>query len=454
MSGIAGIGGPGKRAQVERMLDKMTYRGPAGGEIVEVAAGTLGVVWTQTQAESAADLTREHLAQDYVDDSHFAQAQACGGCLVLKRDPLGVSPLYYGHTADGTLCFASEVKAILAVTRDVHALPPGHIHDGTGVRPYSNLGGEPDSDRPAEQIARGLRGCLEAVVEKLIGPRREMGLWLSGGLDSTALAALARPRLTTLHTFAAGFPDSPDVVHARLAAEFVGSEHHELLVDLDDMLAVLPETIYHLESFDALLVRSAVNHYPVARMTSEYVPAVISGEGADEMFSGQRYVELRDPGPRPELADIADRLSGTSLQRVDRCSSAYGMVAHVAFLNSESVEYAMRIPPELKYRDGVEKWILREAMRGVLPEPLRTRTKARFWEGAGVGDLIAHHADRQITDREFTRERTLPNGWTLNTREELMYYRIFKDHFGELQELSWMGRTEDAPRVQLPLSTA
>ena len=153
------------------------------------------------------------------------------------------------------------------------------------------------------------------------------------------------------------------------------------------------------------------------------------------------------------IAGIANRLSGTSLQRVDRCSSAYGMVAHVAFLDSESVAYAMRIPPELKYRDGVEKWILREAMRGVLPEPLRTRTKARFWEGAGVGDLIAHHADRQITDREFTRERTLPNGWTLNTREELMYYRIFKDHFGELQELSWMGRTEDAPRVQLPVIT-
>ena len=447
MSGIAGIAGPGKRAHVERMLDRMAYRGPAGRGVVEVAGGALGVVWTQTQAESAADLTREHLAREYVDDSHFAQAQARGGCFVLKRDLLGVSPLYYGRTPDGTLCFASEVKAILAVTCDVHALPPGHIHDGTGVRPYYNLAAEPDFDQPAEQIARDLRRCLEAVVDKLIGSRREMGLWLSGGLDSTALAALARPRLATLHTFAAGFDDSPDVVHARLAAEFVGSEHHELLVDLDDMLAVLPEAIYHLESFDALLVRSAVNHYPVARMTSEYVPAVLSGEGADEMFSGHRYVELHDPGPKPDLADIADRLSGTSLQRVDRCSSAYGMVAHVAFLDPESVKYAMRIPPELKYRDGVEKWILREAMRGVLPEPLRTRTKARFWEGAGVGDLILEHADRRITAREFTRERTLTNGWTLNTREELMYYRIFKDHFGELEDLFWMGRTEDAPRV-------
>jgi asparagine synthase (glutamine-hydrolysing) len=147
------------------------------------------------------------------------------------------------------------------------------------------------------------------------------------------------------------------------------------------------------------------------------------------------------------LVDITSRLHNTALQRVDRSASAHGLVAHVAFLDPEVVDYALRIPAELKIRDGVEKWILRRAMDGLLPESVLNRRKAKFWEGAGVGDLMAQHADERIGDDEFCRERRLPNGWTLNAKEELMYYRIFRDHFGDFADLSWMGRTKGAPSV-------
>jgi asparagine synthase (glutamine-hydrolysing) len=110
------------------------------------------------------------------------------------------------------------------------------------------------------------------------------------------------------------------------------------------------------------------------------------------------------------------------------------------------VDYALRIPPRYKLQSDTEKWILRKAMLKKLPKPIALRTKAKFWEGAGVKNLFAQYANVQIEDAEFKRERTLPNGWILNSKEELLYYRIFHQHFGEIENLSWMGRTKGAPK--------
>jgi len=185
----------------------------------------------------------------------------------------------------------------------------------------------------------------------------------------------------------------------------------------------------------------------VAKAASDYVPAVFSGEGGDELFAGYEYLKSLDPGLlADELIDITGRLHNTALQRVDRSASAHGIVAHVPFTDPAVVDYALRILTEYKLRDGIEKWILRRAIEGALPEPVLKRTKARFWEGAGVGDRLAQYADERIGDDEFLRERTLPNGWLLNSKEELMYYRLFREHFGDLDDLSWVGRTKGAPR--------
>jgi asparagine synthase (glutamine-hydrolysing) len=124
-------------------------------------------------------------------------------------------------------------------------------------------------------------------------------------------------------------------------------------------------------------------------------------------------------------------------------------VANVPFLDLDVVEYAMRISTTLKLRKEkgvIEKWIVRRALIDALPAEVLSRRKAKFWHGAGVDDLLAQDADVQIADEEFRRERTLPSGWELNTKEELMYYRVFEEQFGEVNDLSWMGRTKGAPR--------
>jgi len=442
MSGIAGFAQPGKQDEVKQMLERLAHRG-SSTEIIETASATLGIVWPQHQSAAVKHLRQAQIAWDDAGDGHYALAG--GSTLTLKRDLLGVAPLYYGRNAEGTLCFASEVKGLLEVTRDVHELPPGYTFDGLRLEAYTRLERLPEMEESPERIAAELRRRLEASVEKQAGSA-PVGAWLSGGLDSSALAAFARRHFHPFHTFTAGLPGAPDVANAQIAADYICSEHHVIKVQLEDLLNVLPEVIYHLESFDAWLVRSSILNYLVARLSAGYVPAVFSGEGGDELFAGYEYLKTLNPECLvDELIDLTTRLHNTALQRVDRCASAHGIVAHTAFLDPDVVDYAMRIPAAYKLYQGVEKWILRQAVKDLLPELIVNRPKAKFWQGAGVEDLLAQHADERISAADFARERRLPNGWLLNSREELMYYRIFREHFGEFEDLGWMGRSKGSP---------
>ena len=446
MSGIVGIGSPGARAEVEKMLDTISHRGPEGREIVETEVATLGLVWSKSDSEAVENLREHNIARDGEGNGRMAEARVSADRLVLTRDALGVAPLYYGRTEESDLAFASEAKALGALGSTVQEMLPGSTYDGRRVEMYSELELKAPLASSPSVLAQGLRQRLEDAVAQSIGDG-EVGSWLSGGLDSSALAAMARPHVDRLHTFAAGVEGAPDLAGAAEVAEHIGSDHHEVIVTFDEMLSVLPDVIYHLESFDALLVRSSITNYLVARAAADYVPAVFSGEGADELFAGYEYLKQTDPANlADELIDITGRLHNTALQRVDRCASAHGTVAHTAFLDPEVVEYALRIPPEFKLHEGVEKWILRLAMQDALPESVVFRRKAKFWEGAGVGEQLAEHAESQISDSEFAQERTLEDGMTLNSKEELLYYRLFREQLGDFSDIDWVGRTKGAPR--------
>lgn len=445
MSGIAGIARTGAGETVGAMLDTIAHRGPAGREIVETPRTTLGLVWTVAQKDAAENLKKNKAALDSGGPGRLASVQERDGDLCLIRDPLGVAPLYFGYDRAGALCFASEVKALVPLVSKVSELPPGHRYEGGVLVKYFTLQKERPTLEPPDIIAKKLKGLLSSAVERCIA-NDAVGSWLSGGLDSSILAALARRRVDRLHTFASGFAGAPDLEHAREVARFIDSDHHEVIVDMGQLLDVLPTAIYHLESFDALLVRSSTMNYLVAKLAAEYVEAIFSGEGGDELFAGYEYIKEIDASLIPdELIDIIGRLHNTALQRVDRSASTQGTLAYVPFADPDVLAYALCIPTEYKLRAGVEKWILREAMEGELPERVLRRTKAKFWEGAGVGDLLAQHAERTVTDGDFQRERLLPGGGTVRSKEELMYYRIFREHFGALDDFDWMGRTKGVP---------
>lgn len=429
------------------MLETISHRGRAGREIIDREGATLGAVWPEVQTPIST--STPIVFKDCAADGRLASASLVNGKPFLTRDRFGLAPLYFGRTSTGVLCFASEVKALLTMTNDVNLLPPGHMSDGKSVERHVRLESQPALSEPAEAIAAALREKLRNAVRTCV-QGEVMGSWLSGGLDSSAIVSLARPYVKELHTFSVGLGDAPDMEYARTMAAFASSKHHERTVTPSEMLSVLPQVIYHLESFDALLVRSSIVNYLVAKLASDYVPTVFSGEGGDELFAGYEYLKELSDSDRlaSELADLTGRLHNTALQRVDRSAAAHGLVAFVPFLNSDVADYALRIPVGLKIRDGIEKWILRQALEGLLPTGILRRPKVKFWAGAGIGERLAEQADSQVSDADFAKMRVLPNGWLLNSKEELMYYRIFQTHFGQADCLDWMGRT----KLQPPLS--
>ncbi len=446
MAAIAGIASSNAKQDVVQMLEKMAHRGSNQALAKSFKNATLGISWPKGQPSAELALSAGTV-EDWVSESHYAKAQIINDSLVLSRDPLGVSPLYYGYTQDNVLAFASEVKGLLGLVDEVQELPPGTSLEAGNLRSTFTLSQQEPVESGRLDVAANLRRKLEKSVADRAQRGVPYGAWLSGGLDSSVLAAMARPYIDTMHTFAAGFEGAQDLEFARMVARHIGSTHHEMTPTFQEIVDVIPEVIFHLESFDALLVRSSLMNYLVARLAADYVPAVFSGEGGDELFAGYSYlhnVPLEDlPG---ELIDIIGRLHNTALQRVDRCSAAHGTLAYVGFLDSQVVDYALKIPAEYKIFDGMEKWILRRAAADLLPQPVALRKKAKFWEGAGVEERLSAFASEQISDNDFRRERNLPNGQVVNTKEELYYYRIFKEHFGDLNQLDWMGRTKGSPK--------
>ncbi len=361
----------------------------------------------------------------------FAFALLEGDELFLARDPLGVKPLYYA-LVDGRLYFASEIKALLPITTDIVEFPPGHwFHSKLGWKHYFDLAQWAESSSKLADPKGMLRDCLVASVEKRLVSDVPVGVFLSGGLDSSLVAALMSEKIPNLHSFSVGTPQGQDPLYARRVARYLGTVHHERIYTEADMIRVLPTVIYHLESFDFALVRSAIANYFVAELASQFVKVVLVGEGSDELFGGYHY--LKGISDRQlfhrELLAITSQLHNSNLQRVDRMTMAHSVEGREPYLDLDLLKTALAIPIELKRRDGIEKWVLRKAFEGVLPDEVLWREKEKFSRGAGSALVFERIAEREISDSEFERERRLENGLKLRSKEELYYYRLWRRYF-------------------------
>jgi len=377
-------------------------------------------------------------------DGMFAFAVARGEDLTLARDPLGIKPLYVG-SRNGALAFGSEIKAMLVACDEVSEFPAGHCYcPSTGLQPYYSLDPDDEEVRDVEQARRAVRARLEEAVRKRLVADVPVGVFLSGGLDSSLIAALARKYKDPLDSFAVGTEGSEDLARARQVAEFLGTRHHERVYTLEEALAALPEVIYYLESFDCALVRSALPNFFLARLASDHVKVALSGEGADELFAGYHYLKSFEPDSlQDELLHITKALHNTNLQRCDRMSMAHGLEVRVPFLDVDLVRYAFRMAPRLKMRGSAqtEKWILRRVAEALLPEDVVWRRKAKFAIGSGLGGRLGDFAEERISDAEFRRERQIADGVVLRSKEELYYYRIFRQQYPAEMLLPLIGRS-------------
>jgi asparagine synthase (glutamine-hydrolysing) len=496
MCGIAGAYQSQAPRTVRRMVEQLKHRGPDGEgvklsenatlghtrlAILDVAGGAQplhhGPAWISFNGEiyNYVDLRRRFLDheefQTHTDtevvlrlylrfgsrcvemlDGMFAFAIAARGGLFLARDPLGIKPLYFGEKA-GKLYFASEVKALSQVTGKVKEFPAGYwFSSKDGWHRYYTVedtlkGTQPQAlDKGAALTA--IRTTLQAAVRKRLMSDVPLGISLSGGLDSSIVSLLASQDVSGLHSFAVGVDGSQDLEAARLMARFLSTCHHEFVYTEQEMLEALPEVVYYLESFEPALVRSAIPNYFLARMASDYVKVVLTGEGADELFAGYSYLDRyqQPEALQDELVSITEALHNTNLQRGDRMSMAHGLEARVPFLDVKSVALALSLPTEWKlHRSGhPAKSLLRRAFEGHLPRQITYRPKMKFSKGAGSSDMIAQHAEETISDGRFVRERDRLQhtwGYELTNKEALFYHDILRQHYQDEWILPTMGHS-------------
>ncbi len=376
----------------------------------------------------------------------FALAITDGERLWLARDRLGIRPLYYGFSQRG-FCFASEAKALIGVADEIHEFPPGYfLSSEHGLYPFQPYFPDKVTIDGALESAEHLGQLLRKAVQRAIPNSVQAGVWLSGGVDSSVVAALARPLLPQLFTFSVGVEGAEDLKYARQVADYIGARHYERIYQVEEMRPVLEKVIYHLESFDAPLVNSAVANYLVSQLAAEYVTFVLSGEGGDELFAGYAYQKTYTSEMALTLSvqQAIGALHNTALQRVDRSATAHGCGVASPFLDPLVVRYALAIPSRWKIRgpQAMDKWPLRRGLANELPDEVIWRGKSKFWEGSGSGKSMAAIADHEISDSEFEAGRNLPGGDSLRSKEEYLYYRIFKSHFGDKISLEAMGRTK------------
>lgn len=369
--------------------------------------------------------------------------------LVLGRDSLGVVPLYFGQN-NGTWYFASEIKALADLVPQIEAIPPGALYIINGTQQKHFLSGnktQPDTlglDASKGEVEEAIRVELGNSIERILYNAPNMGVYLSGGLDSSIIAAIVSEEIHGVKSFCVGMKDSADLSHARLCAEKFGTEHYEYSYDLEDMLSVLPDVIYHLESYDMALVRSSIPNYMLARLASEHVDYVCSGEGADELFCGYEYMKGLPPEQLLDETDsLLKNLHNTGLQRGDRMSGAFGLEANVPFLSREMIQLAHSIPPTMKINgQGVEKWILRTAFADQLPPEVARRKKQKFSIGAGSFTVLDDYAKETYGDGLWAPGTFTPSGHKITTYEEGLYYDIFKSVFPQQTIEATVGHTE------------
>ena len=376
------------------------------------------------------------------------------GTFLAARDPVGIKPLYWARPeAGGPVFFASEMRAFDGGLQPfVASFPPGHywtsekglVRFGRAVPSDDCLEPFDGPSKPGAPIPEAIldeaRDRLIMTVERQMMGDVPVGVFLSGGLDSSLVAAVAarwyERRGRRLKTFAVGLEESPDLLAARAVAEHLGTEHHESVYTQEDALRVLPEVVRTIESFDPSLVRSAVPNFILAEFTARHVKVVLTGEGADEIFAGYEYMEdfRTEEDLHAELVRTIEGLHDLNLQRADRVTMAHGLEARVPFLELDMISLGLSLPAgwKLAGEGQPEKRLLRQAFDGWLPDDFLWRKKAQFGDGSGATAVLQERMEASVTEEAFERERYEVEP-PLRTREEVAYHRIFAGELGEIR---------------------
>ena len=389
---------------------------------------------------------------------------------LISRDEIGVIPLYQGWDKEGHYYVASELKALEGECVTIEEFPNGYYFyskDEKPVRWYKRDWESYDAVKSAAKatddkgdvinpaVIEKVKNGLESAVKAQLMSDVPYGVLLSGGLDSSIIAAItqkfSKKRVESdskeaawwpqLHSFAIGLEGSPDLIAAQKAADYIGTVHHEVHFTIQEALDALPDVIYHIETYDITTVRASTPMYLLARVIKSMgIKMVLSGEGSDELFGGYLYFH-KAPNAQEFHEELVRKMSKLHLYdclRANKSLMAWGVEGRVPFLDKDFIDIAMRLNPtdkmNIKMPDGkqrMEKWIIRKAFEDMLPDSIAWRQKEQFSDGVGYNwiDTLKKMTEEKVSDAEFARRE---NRFPVNppkTKEEYYYREIYSRLF-------------------------
>jgi asparagine synthase (glutamine-hydrolysing) len=395
---------------------------------------------------------------DFLEDLNgifaFALYDIENDAYLIARDHIGIIPLYVGWDEEGNFYVASELKSLEGICEHFEEFKPGHyLYSKTGheqIRWYKRDWEDFENVKNNTSDIAALRRGLEDAVHRQLMSDVPYGVLLSGGLDSSIIAAVAKKYASKrvesgdeeiawypqLHSFAIGLKGSPDLAAAQKAANHIGTIHHEIHFTLQEGLDALHDVIYHLETYDVTTVRASTPMYLMARVIKSMgIKMVLSGEGSDELFGGYLYFH-KAPDPQAFHEETIRKINKLHLYdclRANKSLAAWGVEGRVPFLDKEFVDIAMRLNPADKMagEGKMEKWILRKAFEDYLPDDIVWRQKEQFSDGVGYSwiDTLKDIATSKVSNDQLAQaaERFPIN--PPKSKEEYFYRSVFEEYF-------------------------
>lgn len=409
--------------------------------------------------------------------------------LHVSRDHVGIRPLFISWSKD-TIVLSSEMKGIPFLDDDdfeIQQFPPRHHLTVSSLGDFGNLDFIPYIDFSKiettifdfEEAKRRIREELIFAIESRMMAQTELCCLLSGGLDSSLVAAVAsnlyRRQGKKLKTFCIAIDENaPDAVFAKKAAAHIGSEHTTIIISEEEWLSSVEHVIYCIESFDTTSVRASCGQFLISKWIKENtdIKVIILGDGADEVENGYIYT-LKAPSKdafHNECLKLINNIHFFDVKRADEGVASNSREARVPFLRRKYIEMYLSISVDLrmpsgKY-EGTEKYLVREAFRGtgLLPDEILFRRKEAFSDGLSTIQrswftILKEKIETLISDEEFEREKTKYRHCPPSTKEALFYRQIFEKYFGKRESVAkvipyywmpnceWCNATDPSARV-------
>ena len=366
--------------------------------------------------------------------------------IIVARDPFGVRPVFMGiDELNGNILFSSEIKGIPEDYKIEHVKPGYYYKVDMNKFKMCNSLSELVVKKQYytytyytfpiaynRKIEQNINELLKNAVYKRLMSDRPIGCLLSGGLDSSLIAGIAAQKIgNLLHTFSIGMENSPDIKYAQEVAKYIGSTHHEIIMNQKNFLEAIDTVIYTIESFDVTTVRASVGHYLIAgyiRKNTD-VKVILGGEGADELCGGYIYFQ-KAPSPEDfnyECIRLLKNIHIFDVLRSDRSiSSAWGLESRVPFLDKDFVKFYMSINPKLKC-DG-NKDLLRNSFVSdyIIPDNILRRRKEAFSDGITPKENSWHNIIETYMECKVTNDE-LPQD---TTKEQYYYKKKFIEFYG------------------------